>query len=57
MFPQKKTCGFKWLNVRDDNIILNLVYFAHYTYLNVDKKSFDKLTIGKQLYLLIGKLM
>lgn len=53
----KKTCGFKWLNVRDDNIILNLVYFAHYTYLNVDKKSFDKLTIGKQLYLLIGKWM
>ena len=26
-------------------------------YVDIDKKSFDKLTIGKQLYLLIGKLM
>ena len=30
-FHKKKPCGFKWLNVRDDNIILHLVYYVHYT--------------------------
>lgn len=56
MFPQKKTLWFQVAKRKRrqyhfaSDILCTL-------YVDVDKKSFDKLTIGKQLYLLIGKLM
>lgn len=56
MFPQKETLWFQVAKRKRrqyhfaSGILCTL-------YVDVDKKSFDKLTIGKQLYLLIGKLM